>query len=85
MIDPEKNEKTDDLYTCPEVTRGSYYQGRTRVSLVDLEKMKIINTIKIISSLTNKDEFYIPYQIRDDMGLYFVREKTQKELKESQL
>ena len=78
MIDPEKNEKTDDVYTCPEITRGSYYQGRTRVSLVDLEKMRIINTIKVISSLTDKDEFYIPYQIRDNIGLYFVREKIQK-------
>ena len=78
MIDPEKIEKKDDFYTCPETTKGSYYQGQTRISLVDLEKMKIINTIKIISSLSIKDEFYVPYQIRDGVGPYFVREKTEK-------
>jgi len=64
MIDPEKIEKKDDFYTCPETTRGSYYRGRTRVSLIDLGKMEIINTIEIISSLSIKDEFYVPYQIR---------------------
>src|SRR6266849_7706903 len=37
----------DEPYTCPEETRGSYYTGRTRVSLVDTKSRRIINTVMI--------------------------------------
>src|SRR6185436_12566478 len=38
MIKPSKNPNNyapDDIYTCPDQSRGSYYSGPTRVSLVD--------------------------------------------------
>lgn len=69
MINPLDNPKTDDLYTCPEVTRGSYYSGPTRVSLVDNKKMKIINTLTIKNG---EDSFDIPYKIREGVGPYYV-------------
>ena len=49
MLNPLKvpRDNPDDPYTCPEYTRGSHYNGPTRVSLVDPQTKKIINTIKI--------------------------------------
>ena len=58
----------DDPYTCPEYTRGSHYRGATRVSLVDPQTKKIINTIKILNS-EGDDTFDIPYRI--ESGLYY--------------
>src|ERR1700753_2632705 len=53
MIDPKKNPRmggTDDIYSCPDYTRGSYYEGKTRVSLINTKAQSVINTIEI-----NKD------------------------------
>lgn len=63
MIDPKKNprEASDDIYTCPDYTRGSYYRGKTRVSLVNTNTQKIINTIEVIKD--DVDSFDIPYLI----------------------
>jgi hypothetical protein len=58
----------DDPYTCPEYTRGSHYSGRTRVSLVDQQTQKIINTINILNFEGN-DTFDIPYRL--ESGLYY--------------
>ena len=58
----------DDPYTCPEYTRGSHYSGATRVSLVDQQTQKIINTIKILN-FEGDDTFDIPYRI--ESGLYY--------------
>jgi hypothetical protein len=66
MQDPKKNPNgysADDLYTCPDTTRGSYYSGPTRVSLVNTATRRVINTIKI-SSLYDEDSFDLPYAIR---------------------
>jgi hypothetical protein len=57
-----------DPYTCPEYTRGSYYNGATRVSLVDSQSHKVINTVKIVQE--EADEFDLPYHIRSD---YYYR------------
>jgi hypothetical protein len=51
-------------YTCPEYTRGNYYSGATRVSLVDSQTHKVINTLKIMQE--EADEFDVPYNIRSD-------------------
>jgi hypothetical protein len=65
MINPEKTprEPADEIYTCPEYTRGHYYNGPTRVSLVDLTTNKIINTIKVKSDADEHDHFEVPYKI----------------------
>lgn len=42
-----------DVYTCPEVTRGWFYRGPTRVSLVDTSQSRILNTVEIKVPLTN--------------------------------
>src|ERR1700754_2243212 len=48
MLKPTKNPREDsEMYTCPEETRGSYYSGPTRVSLVDTASRRVINTIKV--------------------------------------
>ena len=71
MLNPLKvpRDTPDDPYMCPEYTRGSYYQGPTRVSLVDPQTKKIINTLKIQNPLEDRDTFDIPYRI--ESGLYY--------------
>src|SRR5450755_2029774 len=69
MVRPTKHPRDTpaDPYTCPEYTRGSYYSGATRVSLVDPRTRKVINTVKISQELgEGADEFDIPYNIRSD-------------------
>jgi len=78
MVTPEKHPRFDDeVYTCPERTRGNYYAGPTRVSLVDGASGEIINTVRVtIRSVTetagrteerDDDSFDIPYLIRRDL------------------
>jgi hypothetical protein len=69
MIRPAKHPRDtpSDPYTCPEYTRGSYYSGKTRVSLVDPQTHRVINTVKISpASSGGGDEFDLPYEIRSD-------------------
>ncbi|MGH9824819.1 MAG: hypothetical protein ACREDR_16440 [Blastocatellia bacterium] len=67
MLRPQKHPREDpsDFYTCPEATRGSYYSGPTRVSLINLETSRIINTIKVHQDYFDReDTFDIPFKIR---------------------
>ncbi|HEY9404219.1 MAG TPA: hypothetical protein VIQ24_16295 [Pyrinomonadaceae bacterium] len=68
MLRPSKHPREmspDEPYTCPEETRGSYYAGHTRVSLVHTKTRKIINTLRIRQEYNEgADEFDVPYQIR---------------------
>src|SRR5450631_3267568 len=69
MVRPTKNPRDTpaDPYTCPEQTRGSYYSGPTRISLVDVQTHKVINTVKISPEPgEGADEFDIPYSIRPE-------------------
>jgi hypothetical protein len=65
MLRPEKHprEHPSEDYVCPEYTRGSYYSGPTRVSLVDTRGRRIINTLDIVHD-KNRDTYDIPYRIR---------------------
>jgi len=70
MVKPSKNPNNygpDDIYTCPDQSRGSYYSGPTRVSLVDPGTNSIINTLKI--SEADEENFDLPYAIRK--GYYY--------------
>lgn len=72
MLRPEKNPTNydaDDIYTCPDETRGSHYSGSARVSLVETKTNKVINTIKVADN-DNQDTFDIPYAIRK--GAYYA-------------
>jgi hypothetical protein len=72
MVSHTKNPRdvTDETYSCPEETRGSYYSGATRVSLVDTQTRKLINTVNIRQEYNEgEDEFDIPYQIHS--GSYY--------------
>jgi len=64
ILHPEKHPTEyapDDIYTCPDYTRGSYYSGQIRVSLFDTATRKLINT----RELQGVDgELDIPYKIR---------------------
>lgn len=69
MVRPTKHPRDTpaDPYTCPEYTRGHYYGGATRVSLVDPQTSRVINTVKISQEPgEGGDEFDIPYNIRSD-------------------
>jgi len=66
MVNPKKHPRDTpgEPYTCPEYTRGSYYSGPTRVSLVDPQTGRVINTVKILSEET--DSFDLPYAINGE-------------------
>ncbi len=67
MMNPVKHQNEtpeSDIYTCPEVTRGSYYTGKVRVTLVNLKSNKIINTLEVKGDEDKSDEIDIPYAIR---------------------
>jgi len=73
MLSPKKNPnnyKRDDPYTCPDETRGSYYSGPTRVSLIDSSTHKLVQTLKVVgTSEEGNDEVDLPYAIRK--GYYY--------------
>jgi hypothetical protein len=60
-VDPD-----DEHYTCPDDTRGWFYRGPTRVSLVDTSLNKIVNTVEIKIPLIRgwEDRYDIPYRIQ---------------------
>jgi hypothetical protein len=68
MLNPKRNPTgyaPDDVYSCPDQTRGSHYSGPTRVSLANSAKMTIVNTVKVSSIYEdNGDSFDLPYAIR---------------------
>ena len=69
MLNPKKNPtgyEPDEIYTCPDHTRGSYYSGPTRVSLIDTTTGKLINTENIQLEDADVD---VPYAIRK--GYYY--------------
>jgi hypothetical protein len=69
MLKPTKHprETPDEPYSCPEQTRGSYYTGPTRVSLVDTKTRRLINTVKILGGEDEtEDQLDLPYNIRSD-------------------
>lgn len=73
MINPEKHPRdaTDEIYTCPDETRGSYYSGPLRVSLVDTKANRVINTVRVVEEYNGgEDSFDVPYKIHD--GYYHV-------------
>src|SRR5215468_7096646 len=82
MVNPTKNPSGAQAdpgapYMCPDETRGSYYSGPTRVSLLNTRTRTVINTIEIkdghfegMGGIENKaDSFAIPYAIRK--GYYY--------------
>jgi hypothetical protein len=74
MIRPKENPRdvSDDVYSCPEYTRGSYYSGPTRVSLIDRRGQKVINTVAIKPDYSGdgvEDSFDVPYRIQS--GFYY--------------
>jgi hypothetical protein len=74
MLKPTTNPRdaSDDVYTCPEATRGSFYSGPTRVSLVDTATRRVINTVEVRQEYEEvvEDSFDIPYKIH--RGYYHV-------------
>jgi len=61
MVSPAKNPSGVQVnpeypYTCPERTRGSYFSGPTRVSLLDTTTRTVINTIEIKDGDEERDD-----------------------------
>ncbi len=73
MLNPKKNPSDygpDEPIPCPDQTRGSYYSGPTRVSLLNSTTNTIINTVKIVKEYEEgEDSFDVPYAIRK--GFYY--------------
>ena len=65
----------DEGYTCPEETRGSFYRGPARVSLVDTATGRVVNSVKVLQEYSHgEDEFDIPFRIK--AGGYYHVERT---------
>lgn len=69
MASPQKHPSEigeDDLYTCPDHTRGSYYSGLASVSLMNTSTSRIINTLKVMGLDIDgpNPEIDLPYLIR---------------------
>lgn len=63
MQNPQKYPRgNDEIYTCPEYSRGSFYRGRTHISLVNTKTQGIINTVEIKDGEDNS--FDVPYFIQ---------------------
>jgi hypothetical protein len=71
MVRPKKYPRgPEEFYTCPEETRGSFYRGPARVSLVDASAGRVVNTLKIVQDDSDgEDEFDLPYRIK--AGSYY--------------
>jgi hypothetical protein len=73
MMNPKKvpsDYGSDDPIPCPSQTRGSYYSGPTRVSLLNSTTNTIINTVNIVAADGEDDgTFDVPYAIR--RGYYY--------------
>lgn len=65
MCSPQKHddEVFDNLYTCPDQTRGRFYRGQTWLSLIDEKTKQVINTIPILPDWENEPTFDVPYRI----------------------
>jgi hypothetical protein len=79
MLHPRQHDRgpfsEDNPYSCPELTKGSYWSGPTRVSLVDTASGHLINKVNLTDADTGKDEFEVPYRIQpsgDFPGYYHV-------------
>lgn len=71
MLRPKKYPRSrEETYTCPEETRGSFYQGPTRVSLVDTASGRIVNTLKVVQEYSHDEDYFdLPYRIH--AGSYY--------------
>lgn len=65
------NETPNEEYTCPDETRGSYYGGKLRVTLVDAKTNRQISTLEVRDEDDNPlGEIEIPYAIHG--GCYYA-------------
>ena len=80
MVKPSKNPTNyalDDIYTCPDQSRGSHYSGPTRASLIDSGTNTVLHTLKISKEYEEgEDSFDLPYAIR--RGYYYRVETLKK-------
>jgi hypothetical protein len=78
MVNPSKHIRGADGY-CGDVIYGDYWEGPTRLSLVDPEGQRLINTviIKIDEEWTGReDSFMLPFLVSNDY--YAVRKQDAK-------
>jgi hypothetical protein len=81
MLAPERVEhEKGEIYTCPDRSRGSYWSGPTRLSLLDTKKGVLLNTIPIADPMDETDRFDLPYRIPATDGFpYYVPESAGKD------
>lgn len=77
MEQPEKHSRdsSEDLYSCPEQTRGHYYSGITKISLIDRQNKTILQTLDI-KGADNNNILDLPYLIKQ--GYYYHVPKLTK-------
>jgi hypothetical protein len=69
MLSPQASDcvaEDDYAFSCPGTTRGCYFHGPTRVSLVDQDAERVIDTIAITDPFTGEDAFDVPRKLYGD-------------------
>jgi hypothetical protein len=81
------NEEDIDFYTCPTQTRGSFYSGDVRVTLIDTSTGRVLNTLhlkggdSINASPPSLDAMDLPYAIKSGYYYYVPNGSTKFERK----
>ncbi len=83
MPKPKRNPRDtrEEVYTCPEYTRGHYYSGKLRVMLIDSTTKKSLQTLEIESSDGAEATMDIPYKIEAGHYYYVPNGKLKTEAK----
>jgi len=66
MLSPEPSEcprAEDYAPSCPGSTRGCYWRGRTRVSLIDPVDRRVVNTVAVTDPFSGSDAFDVPRKL----------------------
>jgi len=74
MLSPQPSEcpsAEDYAPSCPDETRGCYWRGPTRVSLIDPVHRRVINTVNITEPVNGEDSFDVPRRLYSN-GPYHV-------------
>jgi hypothetical protein len=73
MLAPERvAHDKGESYTCPDRSRGSYWSGPTRLSLIDTRNAVLLSTIPISDPMGEADSFDLPYSIPASQGFPYV-------------
>lgn len=81
MLNPKRNPRdtSEEFYSCPEYTRGHYYSGKLRVTLIESTTKKSLQTLSIEDP--SESTIDIPYKILPEYYYHVPNGKPKIEAK----